>query len=207
MQRTKRVAALEDELYDKAKTICREFAPFITGTRYLTMLHRSKDDGPATEYKRRGAYFVVHDEAEYLNALVRLLTLQIVSSKPYRIYASVNSRNIAKAEKAFKMDMLVTDFDAGENKRWFWERLPSKWISALMQPGSRDGSLFLIDIDGEGDITAPALKWLGEHNVEIIKQYKTPNGWHVITKPFNPNDYSEILLGEIKKDGLLLLAA
>lgn len=205
MERTKRVSALEQEIEAKATQIMRDFFGFTGGCRYLTLLHRSKDDGPASEYKRRGAYFVTHSESEYYDALVRLLTLKSISSKPYRLYASANARNISKAEKAFKMDILTTDFDGGENKKWFWERLPSKWVSALMQPGSRQGSGFLIDIDGEGDITAPVLKWLAEHKIEVLKQYKTPNGWHLITPPFNPNEYNAG--GEIKKDALLLLAA
>lgn len=206
MARTKNINALESDIEQQAQSLMRDFFAFTGGVRYLTLLHRSKDDGPATEYKRRGAYFVTHDESEYLDALVRLLTLKAVSSKPYRLYASVNARNMKKAERAFKRDMLEVDFEDGENKEWFWKRLPSKWVSALMQPGARAQTMFMLDCDGEGDVTAPALMWLAKNQIEVIKQYKTPNGWHIVTPPFNPNDFHAPGC-EIKKDGLLLLAA
>lgn len=204
--RNKRIGHLEQDAESDAKRLMIEFVDFIDGTRYLSLLHRQKDGGSTDEYKRRSAYFVTHDRQEYYDALVRLLILQKVAEKPYRLYASTNSRNIKKAEKAFKMDMLVCDFDDGENKAYFWKRLPSKWVSALMSPGARDSSNFLIDVDGEGDVSAPVLKWLGMHGIEVIKQYKTPNGYHIVTPPFNPNDF-DVPNSEIKKDALLLLSA
>lgn len=211
MERAKRIGHLEEDLEQQAKGIFTDFFAFTGGTRYLTLLHRSKEGGNQnSEYKRRGGFYVTHDEREYYDALVRLLTLKAVSSKPYRLYASVNARNIVKAERAFKRDMLEVDFEAGENKRSFYERLPSKWVSALMQPGSRAGNCFMIDVDGpaEEDITAPVLTWLAAHNVEVLKQYKTPGGWHILTPPFNPTEFGmQIGADMIKKDGLLLLAA
>lgn len=207
MERTKRVSALEGEIEAQAKNLFEEFQGFTGGVRYLTLLHRTKDAGPTSEYKRRGGYGIAHDPQEYYDILVRLLTLKAVSSKPYRLYASVNARNMAKAEKAFKMDMLTVDFDGADNKRWFWQRLPEKWVSALMQPGSRSGSAFLIDVDGVGDVTAEPLIWLAKHNVDVLKQYKTPNGWHIVTPAFNPTEFPTTKDCEIKKDGLLLLAA
>lgn len=78
-----------------------------------------------------------------------------------------------------------------------------------MSPTARvkGDSLFLIDVDNvEGeDIMGLALAALAECGAEIVKQYATKNGWHIITKPFNPTTWNG-KLGEIKKDGLILLA-
>lgn len=205
MERTKRVGQLEEDLEADARKITADFAGLTGGTRYICLLHRQKDGGATNEPKRRGGYYITHSEEEFYNALVRLLTLKIVASKPYRLYASVNPRNMLKAEKQFKMDMLTSDFAGGDNHELFWKHLGGKWRAALMAPGSRQSSLFLIDCDGEGDVTAPALIWLANHDVQILKQYATPNGWHIITEPFNPNDF-KIPNCEIKKDALMLLA-
>ncbi len=207
MARTKNIGNLEAELEQKAKEIVAGLAGFTGGTRYLCLLHRAKEGGHGTEHKRRGGNYITHNPEEYYNALVRLLTLQAISSKPYRLYASVNPRDLSKAEKALKMDMLAVDFQGGDSKRFFYERLGANWVSAVMSPGSkmRDSSCFLIDCDGEGDITAPALTWLAQHEVKIVKVYKTPNGWHIITEPFNPTEF-KIANCEIKKDALMLLA-
>lgn len=206
--RTKSVGDLSEEIEKRAKDLCWDFRDFTDGTRYLALLHRSKDGGPRDEYHRRGGFYITHSKQEYHDAVARLLTLQAVAEKPYRLYASVNARDIVKAEHAFKMAMLTCDFDAGENKEFFWRRLDSKWAGALMQPGSRarNESFFLLDVDGEGDATAPVLKWLGHRDIPVVKQYKTPNGWHIVTPPFNPTEFA-IEGCEIKKDGLLLLEA
>lgn len=204
--RTERVSGLEIRIEERAQQILGEFRNFADGIRYVALLHRTKDGGENTEYQRRGGLAITHDEKDYYEALVRLLTLQAVSSKPYRLYASVNPRDLRKAEHKFKEDMLTVDFAPQENKDYFWTRLESKWASALMSPGSRAKSNFMIDVDGDGDITAPALQWLAENGVEYIKMYQTPNGWHIITPPFNPTNWNPAN-GEIKKDGLILLSA
>lgn len=207
MSRTKNIGALESEIEKQAADIMRDFYGFTDGVRYLSLLHRSKDGGDQnSEYKRRAAHFITHSSEEYEQALIRLLILKSVSSTPYRLYASCNARDMKKAEKAFKMDMLVCDFDDGENKEYFWKRLESKWVSALMQPGSRKGGGFMIDVDGEGDVSAPVLRWLADNDVEPVKAYRTPNGWHILTPPFNPTEFN-VPNAEIKKDGLILLAS
>lgn len=205
--RTKTVGNLSEEIEKRAKDLCSDFHAFTHGVRYVALLHRSKDGGhQGSEYHRRGGFYITHGPEEYLSAVARLLTLGAVAEKPYRLYASVNARNIVKGERAFKMAMLECDFAGGENKEFFWNRLESKWVSALMQPGARDESFFLLDVDGEGDATAPVLRWLGAREIPVVKQYKTPNGWHIVTRPFNPTDFA-IEGCEIKKDGLLLLEA
>lgn len=202
--RTKKLGAVEEEINATAKSIMQDFSQFTSGVRYLSLLHRTKDGGYNKEYHRRGGFYVTHTEEEYLDALVRLLTLQAIASKPYRLYASVNQRSISKAEKQFKMEMLEADFSSAENKHYFYERIESRWSGCLMKPGSRIGSLFILDVDGEGDCTAPVLQELSKLVVEPVKMYKTPNGWHIITPPFNP-ELLNVTNCEVKKDGLILL--
>lgn len=204
--RTKKVSALEQEVKYLATGLFKDFDEFTGGVRYLALLHRSKDGGHNKEYYRRGGFYITHSGEEYLDALIKLLTLQAISTTPYRLYASVNARDLRKAEHKFKSDMLEVDFAPQENRDYFWKRLDSKWAGALMSPGCKTGSLFILDVDGEGDVTAPVLVWLAQHNIEPVKQYKTPNGWHIVTPPFNPNDF-DVPDVEIKKDALILLHA
>ena len=145
--RTKNIGGLEEDLSKKARAIVQDFAEFTSGTRYLSLLHRTKDGGENKEYHRRGGFYITHSPEDYLDALVRLLTLQAVASKPYRLYASVNARSLKKGERAFKMDLLEADFASEENKGYFWTRLESRWVSALMEPASRADTYFILDVD------------------------------------------------------------
>lgn len=204
MARTKGIGNLEQDVESRAQAIINEFNGFTDGVRYLCLLHRSKDGGQNKEYHRRSAFFITLNTEEYRDAVERLLILQAVSSKPYRLYASVNARDIQKTERQMKIEMLEADFASAENKQFMYERFCSRWAGALMKPGSRSGSSFILDVDGEGDVTAPVLKKLAEINIEPLMQYKTPNGWHIITPPFNPQ-LIESDGCEVKKDGLILL--
>lgn len=208
--RSKKVSHLEQDLEAKAEGIMRDFRPYTQGIRYLALLHRSKEGGNQnSEYKRRGGHAIVHNEKEYYDAVVRLLTLQTVSSKPYRLYACLNPRDLRKAEHKLKISMLDAEFGSDENREVFYERMDARWVSAIMDTGSRKSSLFLIDVDNDPaikDTSAAALIWLAANKIEILKQYQTPNGWHIITPPFNPTAW-DVPNAEVKKDALLLLSA
>ena len=66
-------------------------------------------------------------------------------------------------------------------------------------------------VDIDIDIDEPELysldkveSHLKDIGAEVIVSYETKNGYHVITKPFNPNLFNSDF-GEVKKDALLLL--
>lgn len=73
-----------------------------------------------------------------------------------------------------------------------------------MRPGSRSSSYFVFDIDNPMTLDE-ALGILDRcpEKPEIVKQYATKNGWHIITKPFNHTKLEKEL--SFHKDGLLLL--
>jgi hypothetical protein len=75
-----------------------------------------------------------------------------------------------------------------------------------MQQRCANERLFLIDADDiiGRDVCGEVLKHCEELGVEILKSYRTKNGWHIITKPFNPSLWKHE--SEIKKDALILLA-
>lgn len=231
---------------DQADSIMKEFAPFVTGTRVLLLLRRHKEGGSNNEYRRRLDRQVSHSPEQFKKALFLMLFAKYLNQDAgdYRIYVTACPRDIRKAELKFKQETLDNDFSGGENKRFFWEHLDDKWVSALMSSNPvKDSALFLADLDypasleelgcsvcglrmtnwdrpeekyrciggqphegvtGKPDITAGPLKWCGENGVEVVKQYPTKNGWHLLLKPFNLTKWPKEF-GEIKKDPLILL--
>jgi hypothetical protein len=211
--RAKSTAALIADLEKKADNIMEDFSQFTDGTRVLLLLQRAKEGGHNKEHKRRKARFVTHDKEQFRRALLELLILQAVMAPDYRVYLSSAPRDVRKAEMEFKQQMLTVDFSEGENKRFFYEHMDDKWISALMSSNPvKDRGLFILDVDNPAiglgvakDIVGNVLKWCAANRVEVVKQYATKNGWHVVTKPFNRTLYPREL-GEVKVDGLLLLS-
>lgn len=204
MSRERNLTSFIEAQEERADAILEDFVQFTSGTRVLLLLLRHKEGGHNKESKRRRAREVVHSLEQMKKALVKLLILKATSGDgDYRIYMSSAPRDLRKAEMQFKNDMLQVDFAEGENKRYFWENLEEKWISALMGSNPMRGEgRFVVDIDAP--INDAALKWLEENKVRIYKSYQTKNGWHIVVEPFNQTLFPKEI-GEVKKDGLLLL--
>ena len=202
--RNKSIDACVADLEQKVEEIMEEFSDFTDGTRVLLLLQRKKEGGSTQEHKRRRARYVTHNGDQFKSCLFQLLLLQATSAIDYRIYLSVSPRDIQKAEKEFKRLMLDVDFTGGENKQFFYEHLEDKWISALMSSNPmKDQGLFILDIDVPDN--GQALRWIEGNHVELVKQYRTKQGWHMVVKPFNRTLFPTEI-GEVKDDGLLLLA-
>ena len=183
---------------NKLDKIIERFGDFTNGYRLLMLTHRSKDG--VSDKDRKVIKRISTNSDDFKKLLNELLIIKHESHLPYRIYSSVNSRNIKKAIRIFKQNQLNADYDNEENRNHFYSDIKNRWISALMQPQSKAESNFLIDID-EGDNLKEAITVLSTITRNVFK-YKTKNGHHLITEPFNP----ERMNGwEIKKDGLILL--
>ena len=209
LQREQKTTALIDNLERETDRIMSEFDGFLDGTRVLLLLQRTKEGGHNKEHKRRRARFITHgDPEQFKRSLFELLLLQAVMTTEYRIYLCAAPRDVRKAEMEFKRLMLEVDFQEGENKKFFYEHIEDKWISALMSASPAKGrGLFILDIDDkEGeDMLGYALKECEELNIEIVKSYRTKNGWHLVVRPFNRTLWP-VSIGEVKDDGLLLLS-
>lgn len=190
---------------NKAKEIMEKFEGFTHGVRVQMLIDRSV--GNTNKGSKRWINKLISTNSEEFNRnLIKILELQYYLANPdIRLYSCVNKRNLDKAIKYFNHKQL--DIATEEEKVNFYTRINERFCSCLMKPENRAESLFLIDIDCEDDsIFQDALTFYLNSksiNAEIVK-YKTPNGWHYITTPFDPR----LLIiedGEIKKDALLLL--
>lgn len=198
----------EQEIIKRAKDIFEDFKQFTNGYRTLFLIQRHKEGGET--HNSRLKKIITRDSTEYLAALTELLQEQMTSELPLRIYAAVNDRDFEKAIKKFKYEQLDADFFDEKSRHGFYLGIKDKFISCLMQPEQRKTNLFLFDCDKaeyegkEIDIVGIMLQTIP--NEHIIKQYKTKNGWHIITNPFNHTMYDYPTSVEMKKDGLILLA-
>lgn len=193
-----------EEKKKRAKDIFEEFEQFSTGYRCLFLIQRHKEGGETQN--SRLIKKITRNSEEYLKAIEELVDEQMSSELTLRIYASVNERNFPKAIRQFKFEQLEADYYDQTQKENFYLDVKNRFIGCLMQPAQRATNFFLFDVDTvEGNDThGETLHCLPPEL--IITQYKTKNGWHIITQPF---DYTKITLPngvEMKKDGLLLLS-
>ena len=170
---------------------------FTDGWRVILLSDRKKLGGVNEKDRKKRSKWVTRNTDEFAEALAEAYD---IAGKSQRIYSTLNERDFNKAVRIFKGLQLDMDFDAAESRERFYLDIKNRWISCLMRPPARKTSYFLIDVDNnEGDDVDAIRAEIVQHT-EILLEYLTPNGTHIITKPFNHT----LVKAEVKTDGLML---
>ncbi len=189
----------------QVENIMSKFAPYTDGVRTLMLTHRGKDGGKSDRPDRFAIKRISTDKEDFAVKLVELCHMKFQEKeKPLRIYSSLNARSMKKHIREFKRRQLDADYYDIQSRYKFYRDVKNQWFSSMMKPNSKNGSLFLIDIDSTEEYAQFQVDWNERMITQgtILDRFPTKNGWHVITEPFNPTLMSEY---DIKKDGLLLL--
>lgn len=206
MAREKKEINIRQDLYEQAVAIAEDFGDFTVGYRCLFLIHRSKE-GAEVSNNDKLRKIISYNHLEFVDSLYSLLEDKSRSPHALRIYSSANERDFDKAVRNFKFAQLEADYYDEKSKHQFYCDVKNRFISALCSPRSSKTNNFIIDCDSVSE-HEECLKKIAEMpggNDLIIKQYPTKNGWHIITKPFNPTLLGD-LAPKINRDGLLLLA-
>lgn len=176
-----------------------------TGVRCLLLIHRRKDGG-----RNRSDYHAVKrismNSEDFENHLRELIAIKSKNPDiPYRIYSNVNSRNIDKAIFRFKHEILDNDLVDNDQKYRFYTDINNRFFGCLMKPQSRKQNYFLFDLDQGEDYNDDSdfckIFRMIENHTKILCSKQTPNGFHLITEPFN---YTKINIVP-KTDALFLI--
>lgn len=189
------------ELEEKAKSICDEFSEFTKGVRVIQLILRKADGGGANNDKVKK--YISTNPDEFYQCLLQCLKYNALSDKNFRIYSSVNERDMDKAIRQFKQCQLDSDYDSPEIRDRFYTDVRNRWISAMMKPSSKKTSYFLLDIDTTD--AGEARGKVAELGLNVYANYATKNGWHMVVDPFNPQLMDGVEETTVQKDSLLLL--
>lgn len=187
----------------------KQFGDFMDGYRFIMLTQRHGDGGRSNNPDRVARKKrISKDREEFLEIVEEFLEIKNDTEVPLRIYSCVNSRDIKKAIREFKQRQLDADYFDEDSRNNFYLDVKNRWFSSIMQPKCRAETKFLIDVDniiGDKSDISEVDKYLKEINVKVLLKYPTKNGWHIVTKPFNPALWNDGF-GDIKKDALLLLS-
>lgn len=190
----------------EALQIAERFNYLTEGYRVLMLTQRKKEGGTKGNPDRHASKKVSRD----FDSFVDVLTVMLERRTPdMRIYCSVNRRDVDKGIRNFKQLQLDNDYNPDYPN--FYLDVHNRWISAIAKSSARAEGYFLFDLDDNdrhGVICADVHKKLKSLNdVQIIDKYRTKNGWHIITTPFQyPLVFPELHKWDhIKTDGMALL--
>lgn len=157
---------------------------FKQGVRLVMRVWRNKEQ---QEGRRAGRTLISHDPQSWTVAVASLLAECVPGE---RVYASGEARNIEKAIRVFKERQLAADYDASEVRHDFYNSCFNRWLSCLGAPQASAETYFLFDCDTSEDyetlkleMAAAPVETVGD---KIVHTYRTKNGVHVVTQPFNP---------------------
>jgi len=119
-------------------------------------------------------------------------------SGTWRIYKTVNARSVTKALKIFQHQLL-------DNPEQFKYRIDYLWRTCLLKREARAEKKFHVDIDVK-DISKimDVKEYLLKEGVEILEEIGSPNGYHLVTTPFNRQKF-KIENVEVNPDGYIFV--
>lgn len=170
---------------------------FKSGYRGILLIHRNKD-GCKGNAQRKSLKKISSTAQQWEEIVLQFRHIQKNSHQGFRIYSSVNARNMQKAVHEFKRRQLEFDYGNNQELDEFYRDIDNRFFSCLMNPSCRAESNFLVDCDTEKEYRHVKQNL---NDDMILVDYPTKNGRHIISKPFNPN---EVLL-DAKKDDLIYI--
>jgi hypothetical protein len=129
----------------------------------------------------------------------------------FRLYITANARDTEKAFYLYQKDLieyshkLSTGHEATREKI---KRLDKEWESKLQTDGNKDDNYFIIDIDTEDTELLDEMIQSLDSETNIKTAIESPNGFHIITEPFNYPNFDPLTENdeiEIKTDGLMFI--
>ena len=196
---------IPEEFMAAALSIAEKHEGFTDGCRVLFLIQRHSDGGHTNNSKLRS--YISRNNDEWLTACAKLLHEKSeYPNLPLRIYQSLNARNIEKGIMHFKHAMLDADYYDMAQRQDFYLDVRNRIISALMKPPSAAESFFLYDCDTQDATTLSILREELQKYTNIVHEYPSKSGVHIITGPFNPNLAKLPSLIEFKKDAMMLLS-
>ncbi|MFC4405537.1 hypothetical protein [Haloarchaeobius iranensis] len=188
----------------------REYCEFGPERVYmLVALARSKEnegrdpDGPSAIRK------VVRDADGLDRAVAELDHAVSRFDATYRLYLTANARDTQQALFALRRSMddwLEARLNGSEDVLRKFGRVDSEFKSTLQSDGCRDETNFVFDLDDATAADADALEADLRERTTVQLRRETPNGFHLVTAPFDYNALATDLEYELKTDGLVFVS-
>lgn len=203
--RNKGIVQIMQDVNLEADSIMEKFQGFTDDVRMLLLLQRNKDGGHNKEEKRIFESYVTTNTDEFKSKLINLMYLMELYPN-CRIYSCVNPRSKSKIIREIHNSLIEQYYSDEVCRESIQKKIIKNPRHFVMQPKCKTSSYFLIDVDDvEGvDAQGDALQQISELDVVELLRYRTKNGWHIITEPFNLTKWDSTY-SEVKKDALLLL--
>lgn len=175
----------------------------------LRAVARQKDNPDLTHNSEIVYRKILRSEAEIAQKYEELLAVLGTHPNTFRIYLTVNARNVVDAYFNFQgtMNRWTRDLLSGDaNATRLISELDERWKSALHSPEAQDDSYFMYDLDDVSSQEAARFVEALREETEVLTCRATPAGYHVLTAPFDYTSWSPpVEYDDHSTDGLLFI--
>jgi len=175
----------------------------------LVALVRAKENEGTPSNSAPAIRNIVEDEDQLDRKAAELAHATRRFDERFRLYLTANARDALKA--TFELRRAMDDWLEGrihgdEGVRAKFKRVDSEFKSTLQSDTCRDETNFVFDLDDAGAGERDALISVLRDHTSVSLVRETPNGYHVVTDPFNYNELETDVAYELKTDGLVFVS-
>lgn len=152
---------------------------------------------------------IIRSEEDIPEQLHQMRSLIAGWNYTFRIYLTVNARNVRDAYFIFQTELnrwardYIRGDDAAIEKMG---NIDSRWKSTLHSPPARDDQYFHFDLDDVyASEAADFANQLGQETTVLLRR-ETPNGYHILCEPFNyPAWEPPVEYDDLDTDGMVFV--
>lgn len=187
----------------------RQFCAFGPDRVYLLLAVARAKENPETQPDGRPTIReVVGDADELPETVAQVAHAARRFDARYRLYLTVNARDALAATFQLRRrmdDWLEMRLHGNAEVARKFKRVDSEYRSVLQSDDCADDSNFIFDLDDASVAEAERLEseLAARTTVRLVRE--TPNGYHIVTAPFNYTEFESDVGYELKTDGLLFL--
>ena len=175
----------------------------------LVALARAKENEGTTSNAAPAVRKVVESEDEIGRTAAELDHTARRFDERFRLYLTANARDALKA--TFELRRSMDDWLEGrihgdEGVSAKFRRVDSEFKSTLQSDACRDETNFVFDVDDATAADRDALVEDLQGHTEVALVRETPNGYHVVTDPFDYNELATSVEYELKTDGMVFVS-
>lgn len=197
---------MDQELIEKF----REYCEFDEDRVYVLLaIARTKENEKHSSNTEPTMREIIEDKEDLETKMNQLDHAAKSFDSKFRLYISSNARNSMKAFFQLRSEMgewLQMRLNGNNGVKKKFKRIDSEFKSVLQKNECKDETNFIFDLDEASEKDLSELKQDLEGLTEMRMVQTTPNGFHIITQPFNYNELETEIDYELKKDGMIFVS-
>ena len=195
-----------------ASDFIEDYCKFENGIHIIMGINRNKEnDKTSPDHHSFMRRFTISGKEDIVARVDDIFAMGNKKNNTYRIYVSVNERDMTKALFNFQKRLLdlSLDFARGLNDaKQMVKRIDSLWKTELMQRSNRATKRFLLDIDEEDQVFAEGVASF-IHDISTVRAFRpTVSGYAIVFDACDTRELMERVKDkevELHRDGMLFV--